>query len=179
MTPIPSFIPADTHPEVARIQLAVYRRMSGEQRLEIALQMSDSVRRLVADGVRYRHPEWNEEQVQREVVRLMLAEGRVFSPDYPEPKGRAMTQEDFLAQIAAHLDASSIPFMVTGSLGSSYHGRPRTTQDVDIVIDPTEEQLTQFLGQLGDRYYVSPEAARDALERCSTSLIPPPAGKRT
>ena len=37
--------------------------------------------------------------------------------------------------------------MVTGSVASSYHGRPRSTHDADIVIDPNREQLDAFLGQ--------------------------------
>jgi hypothetical protein len=78
-----------------------------------------------------------------------------------------MTQEEFLADIARRLAGAGIPYMVAGSHASSYHGQPRATQDVDFVIDPTPEQLDAFLGQLGDPYYVSPEAARDALRRRS------------
>lgn len=74
-----------------------------------------------------------------------------------------MTQDEFLAQIAALLEQADIPFMVTGSLGSSIHGRPRATQDVDLVIDPTGEQLGEFLGALGPGYYVSRPAALAAL----------------
>jgi hypothetical protein len=56
--------------------------------------------------------------------------------------------------------------MVTGSVASSYHGRPRSTHDADIVIDPNREQLDAFLGVLGDRgFFVDPERARDAFLR--------------
>jgi hypothetical protein len=57
--------------------------------------------------------------------------------------------------------------MVTGSVASGLHGLPRTSQDVDLVIDPTPEQLDHLLSLLGDAVYVSPEAARDALSRRS------------
>jgi hypothetical protein len=78
-----------------------------------------------------------------------------------------MSQEAFLAAVARTLDAAGIPFMVVGSFGSSYHGRPRATHDLDVVIDPTPAQLDDFLKLLGDRYYLSAEAARDALQRRS------------
>jgi hypothetical protein len=78
-----------------------------------------------------------------------------------------MTQEEFLVRIAQALEAARIPFMVTGSHSSSHHGQPRTTNDVDLVIDPTPEQLTRFLDLLGDRYYVSRESAQEALGRRS------------
>jgi hypothetical protein len=76
-----------------------------------------------------------------------------------------MTQEEFLLQIAEYLETAGIPFMVAGSHSSSFHSHPRTTNDVDLVIDPTATQLDQFLTLLGDRYYASPEAAREALSR--------------
>lgn len=78
-----------------------------------------------------------------------------------------MTQEDFLAEMARRLEAAGIPYMVAGSHASSYHGQPRATQDVDLVIDPSPQQLDAFLSLLSDPYYVSLEAARDALGRRS------------
>ncbi len=78
-----------------------------------------------------------------------------------------MTQDEFLVLVARELEASGIPYMVTGPHSSSYYGQPRTTHDVDVIIDPTAEQLTQFLDRLGDRFYASREAAREALERRS------------
>ncbi|MCX5636867.1 MAG: hypothetical protein NTX52_04125, partial [Planctomycetota bacterium] len=41
----------------------------------------------------------------------------------------------------------------------------RATNDVDIVIAPTESQLYSFLKSLGKDYYVSLEAVREALRR--------------
>jgi hypothetical protein len=78
-----------------------------------------------------------------------------------------MNQEGLLADLVRLLQAAAIPFMVTGSHSSSFHGQPRTTNDLDIVIDPTAEQLDTFVAGLGERYYVSAEAAREALARRS------------
>ncbi len=74
-----------------------------------------------------------------------------------------MNQKDFLLLVAGHLESAGIPFMVVGSFGSSQHGPPRTTNDVDIVIDPTPEQLDRWLSLLGGQFYVSADAAREAL----------------
>ena len=74
-----------------------------------------------------------------------------------------MTQEEFLAEMIRGLQTAGIPYMVAGSHASSYHGHPRATQDVDLVIDPSREQLDEFLGCLGESYYVSLDAAREAL----------------
>lgn len=73
------------------------------------------------------------------------------------------TQREFLARLIAILDKAGIPYMVAGSMGSSIHGRPRATQDADVVINPTQEQLESFVALLGQGYYVSREAAFEAL----------------
>ena len=78
-----------------------------------------------------------------------------------------MTQVEVLLQIAEILQSAGIPFMVAGSHGSSYYGTPRSTNDIDLVIDPSADQLENFLRLLGNQYYVSPDAARDALRRRS------------
>jgi hypothetical protein len=75
------------------------------------------------------------------------------------------TQKEFLMRLVGLLDKARIPYMVTGSMGSSFHGRPRATQDADLVIDPTEGQLGFLLPFLERDYYVSREAAYDAMRR--------------
>ena len=67
----------DTSPKAEAIQREILRRMSGAERLELAFQMSEDIRRLRLDGIRYRHPEWTDEQVKKELIRL------TFLPDEP------------------------------------------------------------------------------------------------
>jgi hypothetical protein len=87
------------------------------------------------------------------------------------------TQKEFLERLARLLDRAGIPYMVAGSLSSSLHGRPRATQDADVVIDPTEDQLDSLLALLEQGYYVSRDAARDALrDRTMFNLIDLEAG---
>ncbi len=72
----------------------------------------------------------------------------------------------FLARLVAALDGAGIPHMIAGSFASTLHGVPRTTQDIDVVIDPTRSSLETLLTSLpAAAYYVSGEAARDALAR--------------
>ncbi len=66
-----------------------------------------------------------------------------------------MTLAELLQDIVRAVDAAGIPHMVAGSLASTHHGEPRSTQDVDLVIDPTPETLAAFIAGLDpDRYYV-------------------------
>jgi hypothetical protein len=76
-----------------------------------------------------------------------------------------MSQLGFLTTVAERLEHVGIPYMVVGSHASGFHGQARATQDVDIVVDPTSDQLDAFVEGFAEGYYVSQEAARDALQR--------------
>jgi len=79
-----------------------------------------------------------------------------------------MTLGDLVARMADRLERAGIPYMVTGSLASSFHGEPRTTRDVDLVIDPTPQALTAFVGRLpASEFSVDADAARVALQERS------------
>jgi len=76
-----------------------------------------------------------------------------------------INQNAFLQNIIQTLNKTGIPYMISGSFASSFHGYPRATNDADIVIAPTEKQLKDFIECLGENYYVSLDAALDALKK--------------
>ena len=88
-----------------------------------------------------------------------------------------MTFADLLGAVIARLDAAGVPYMVTGSLASSYHGEPRATRDVDIAIDPTVDALSSFVdGLVAAGFYVDQAVAREALaQRSQFNAIGPDA----
>ena len=66
------------------------------------------------------------------------------------------------------LGSAGIEYMVVGSFASSVHGVPRTTHDLDLVIDPSPAQLDALVAALDPAdYYVDGDVARDALSRRS------------
>lgn len=72
----------------------------------------------------------------------------------------------FLTRLTAKLAAAGVPNMVVGSFASSFHGVPRSSQDLDLVIDPQAESLRRFLSDLPpEDYYADTDAALDALRR--------------
>ena len=71
-------------------------------------------------------------------------------------------QKHFIEKLVDSLEAAGIEYMISGSVVSSFHGRPRATNDANIVIAPTEKQLYTFAQSLGKDYYVSMEAVREA-----------------
>ena len=73
-------------------------------------------------------------------------------------------EEEVVGRLLRRLETLGIPYMVAGSVASSHHGRPRATNDADVVIDPTPEALDALLAALpADGYYVDARIAREAL----------------
>lgn len=73
---------------------------------------------------------------------------------------------DALRAIVERLEHLGIPYMLVGSVAGLAHGRTRATQDFDIVADLDRARLDALLRQLpSDRFYVSRDAALDALRR--------------
>jgi len=75
------------------------------------------------------------------------------------------SQKEFLKSVVENLQKAGIAYVICGSIAASFYGVERSTQDADIIIDPTEEQLANFLKLLGDAYYVSSDAVFEALKQ--------------
>jgi len=67
-------IPADTTIEAARKQFEILRNMTGEQRLQMAFELSNARRNAIVTGVKQIHPEYDDKAVKREVLRLMIGD---------------------------------------------------------------------------------------------------------
>ena len=78
-----------------------------------------------------------------------------------------ITQKEFLEELVKKLEQSNVPYMFSGSVVSSNLGKPRATNDADIVVDPSSDNLLGFLDSLGPDYYVSRDAAIEALNNYS------------
>ncbi len=76
-------------------------------------------------------------------------------------------QKKFLGKLISILESADIPYVVCGSLSSSLHGNPRATNDADIIIAPTQDQLATLLKSLKTGYYISDEAALEAMKNRS------------
>jgi hypothetical protein len=89
-----------------------------------------------------------------------------------------MTLSDLTARLVSLLDEFSVPYMIVGSIASSYHGEPRMTPDVDVVIDPPPDSLSGLVPSLVSAgFYVDADAAAEALaHRTQFNVIDPSTG---
>ena len=75
-----------------------------------------------------------------------------------------LNPDETASLVLAALDRFEIPHMVAGSHASSYHGKPRSTNDIDLVIAPrTRRSLVEFAEAfIDERFYASAVAAEEA-----------------
>jgi hypothetical protein len=61
----------DTSQDAHELQVRLYRAMTPGQRSELALRMSDDARRIAAEGIKLRHPDYSERDIRRALVALL------------------------------------------------------------------------------------------------------------
>lgn len=71
-------------------------------------------------------------------------------------------------RVTSVFEQLGIPYLVGGSLASSLHGKPRATQDVDIVADLQPRDVPRLVEALRSDFYLDETAIRDAVNRRST-----------
>ena len=73
-----------------------------------------------------------------------------------------MSQAELLRLIVTVLHDLGIRHMLVGSHASSYYGEPRSTHDIDMVIDLPAEKIAPLISRFDPtRYYLSESALRE------------------
>lgn len=74
--------------------------------------------------------------------------------------------------VAEVLEARRVRYLVGGSLASAVSGEPRSTLDVDLVVELTESDVEPLVTALGDRFHADADSLRRAVrERSSANVI--------
>lgn len=75
-----------------------------------------------------------------------------------------MTPElDTLRDLISKLEKAGVDYMLTGSMALNCYAQPRMTRDLDLVVAFQMADANRIQAVLGDEYYVSSEAARQAV----------------
>jgi hypothetical protein len=75
-------------------------------------------------------------------------------------------------RVTAALEKLGIDYFVGGSVASSVHGRPRTTDDIDIIAAISGPHVEPFVSSLEQDFFVDDDMVRDAIRhRASFNII--------
>ena len=76
-----------------------------------------------------------------------------------------MPQPELLEKVITVLNNSNVDYMITGSIVSSLQGEPRSTHDVDIVINIQTDAIQNLINIFpAPRFYISKESIAEAIE---------------
>ncbi|MCO6455741.1 MAG: hypothetical protein J5I93_10640 [Pirellulaceae bacterium] len=174
---------SDTSVEARAVQLACLRSMTPRQRIRQTCGLSQQVRRMAFAAIRRRWPDLPEEEVQLRFIELTY--GKSLADDVRHSKAetgwragkdREAVQDglsdtddlvDALSPVVSAFRRLGVRHFVGGSVASSFHGATRTTMDVDLVCELTEDQISAFVACFDRDFYVSEPAVRGAVRRKS------------
>jgi hypothetical protein len=89
-----------------------------------------------------------------------------------------MEQLDLLRYVAAVTEDMGLRYFVTGSTATIFYGEPRFTNDIDVVIELSEQRIVDFCRRFPqDAFYISEAAAHEAvLNKSQFNIIHPASG---
>ncbi len=75
-----------------------------------------------------------------------------------------MPQLELLKKIIKSLEKGNIPYMLTGSLVSSFQGNPRSTHDIDIIISIRLDNIPDIMKVFNSKkFYIDQDSIKEAV----------------
>jgi hypothetical protein len=79
-----------------------------------------------------------------------------------------MSQQELLIKVIKVLEKNKLDYMITGSMASSLQGEPRSTHDIDLIIDIDISKAEKLLDSFPPPdYYLDKDGILDAIKRKS------------
>jgi len=70
---------------------------------------------------------------------------------------------EVLKIISERLEATCIPFMLTGSFAMAYYGKPRMTRDLDLVVAIAEDDVDGLVAKFSPDFYIDTDDVTAAI----------------
>lgn len=149
------------------------RQLSLKQRVEMAASHDRGIKKLCLAGIKSRNRGVPLEEIRLHFARAVLAEK--FLPGF-QPKGgdETMWIQDSITlagELHQILESVNIPYYVSGGVASSIHGEPRSTRDLDLVIEIQPDQINLLVTTLEAAGYYCPAGAVEDLQRGREGLL--------
>lgn len=75
-----------------------------------------------------------------------------------------MNEQELLVDSLRRLNRAEIAYMLTGSMASNYWGIPRTTHDLDFVIQLPSASIPKLLREFSSDFFLDAESVRSAYQ---------------
>src|SRR5512136_2535409 len=75
-----------------------------------------------------------------------------------------MTERELLIDCLRRLNGAGLSYLLTGSMASNYWGIPRTTHDLDFVIQLPPSAVTKIVSAFSPDFYIDESSVRAAYQ---------------
>lgn len=156
---------ADTNIEADIYLFAHLRQLSLKQRLEIFAAHERGVKKLCLAGIKSRHSGAPKEEIRHVFARAVLAEKFRVDFHFVGVDENMWIQDSISLAGELHqlFESISVPYYVSGGVAASLHGEPRSTRDLDLVIEVQPEQIEMLVTTLEAALYYCPAGAVEDL----------------
>jgi hypothetical protein len=150
-----------------------WRQLSLKQRIERFISHEQGVKKLCLIGIKSRHRNLTIQEIRDLFTRAVL--GEKFTPDF-QPKGikENMWIQDSISlagELHQLFESINIDYYVSGGVASSIHGEPRSTRDLDLVIEVKPNQIDLLVKTLEASGYYCPAGAVEDLQRGCGNML--------
>lgn len=153
----------DTSREAERVLAECHRNMSPARKIQLVEDARRTAYSLHQTGFKSRHPDASSKDIWRDWIRKTLGPEYLFVADRGNPMDALRTEAIlFIREVMDYLKQVGAARALGGSFASSVHGDDRHTKDADIAATPFPGREAEFVALLGDRYYWSLDAIREA-----------------
>jgi len=163
---------SDTRPEAEAVLIDLLRQAPPWRKIRMMEALNKQMRALSLAGVQARHPLADEAEVQRQLAEIWLG-AEIATKIYASltdgwplsnPTNTMINEATTVTlQVVSLLEELQIPYVIGGSLASTFHGVARATLDADIVAAIGFEHIPILVSRLQDDFYLSPDAIHDAI----------------
>ncbi|MDK2408538.1 hypothetical protein QHH03_04990 [Aphanizomenon sp. 202] len=167
--PKPNYQPQsqDTDIEADIYLFQKWRQLSLKQRIERFISHERGVKKLCLIGIKSRNRNSTIQEIRNLFTRAVL--GEKFTPDF-QPKGinENMWVQDSISlagELHQIFESINIDYYVNRGVASSIHGEPRSTRDLDLVIEVKPNQIDLLVKTLEAFGYYCPVGAVEDLQR--------------
>jgi hypothetical protein len=161
--PKPSYQPQsqDTDIEADIYFFQKWRQLSLKQRIERFISHERGVKKLCLIGIKSRNRNSTIQEIRNLFTRAVL--GEKFTPDF-QPKGikENMWIQDSISlagELHQLFESINIDYYVSRGVASSIHGEPRSTRDLDLVVEVKPNQIDLLVKTLEAFGYYCPVGA--------------------
>ena len=165
--PKPNYQPQsqDTDIEADIYLFQKWRQLSLKQRIERFISHERGVKKLCLIGIKSRNRNSTIQEIRNLFTRAVL--GEKFTPDF-QPKGinENMWIQDSISlagELHQIFESINIDYYVNRGVASSIHGEPRSTRDLDLVIEVKPNQIDLLVKTLEASGYYCPAGAVEDL----------------